>query len=160
MPQNSALRTLYNAPVFRSFLCDGLGEEAMHEYADPLSSTNLHFAEKGEALGGHFDNSSFAITLMVQAPEKGGKLEYVEAVHDADAGEMGFEKFDEILGGKLPVETAAVEAGTLVFFRDLNSIHRVAPNEGDRTRILAVLAYYAEPDIELSEAARMTFMDG
>ncbi|WP_298934088.1 2OG-Fe(II) oxygenase [uncultured Ruegeria sp.] len=157
MPQNSALRTLYNAPVFRSFLCDVLGEEAMHEYADPLSSINLHFAEKGEELGWHFDNSSFAITLMVQAPEKGGTFEYVNAVRDADVGEMGFDKVDEILDGKKPVEAVSVEAGTLVFFRGRNSIHRVAPNEGDLTRILAVLAYNAEPGIELSEAARMTF---
>ena len=157
MPQASPLRTLYNAPVFRSFLCDVLGEEAMHEYADPLSSINLHFAEKGEELGWHFDNSSFAITLMVQAPEKGGKFEYVNAVRDADSGEMGFEKVDDILDGKTPVETIAADAGTLVFFRGRNSIHRVAPNEGDQTRILAVLAYNAEPGIELSEAARMTF---
>ena len=27
MPQSSALRTLYNAPAFRSFLCEVLGEE-------------------------------------------------------------------------------------------------------------------------------------
>ena len=157
MPQDSPLRTLYNDPVFRDFLCDVLGEEAMHEYSDPLSSINLHFAEKGEELGWHFDNSSFAITLMVQAPEKGGSFEYVSAVRDADSGEMGFEKVDEILDGKTPVKTVEAEAGTLVFFRGRNSIHRVAPNEGDLTRILAVLAYNAEPGVELSEAARMTF---
>ena len=157
MPQESPLRTLYNDPVFRDFLCEVLGEEAMHEYADPLSSINLHFAEKGEELGWHFDNSSFAITLMVQAPEKGGKFEYVNAVRDANTGEMGFEKVDEILDGETPVETVEADAGTLVFFRGRNSIHRVAPNEGELTRILAVLAYNAEPGVELSEAARMTF---
>lgn len=157
MPQASALRTLYNAPTFRSFLCDVLGEEAMHEYADPLSSINLHFAQKGEELGWHFDNSSFAITLMVQAPEKGGSFEYVNAVRDADSGEMGFDQVDRILDGTHAVETIDAQAGTLVFFRGRNSIHRVAPNDGDQTRILAVLAYNAEPGIELSEAARMTF---
>lgn len=157
MPVNSPLRTLYYAPVFRSFLCDVLGEEEMHEYADPLSSINLHFAEKGEELGWHFDNSSFAITLMVQPPEKGGKFEYVNAVRDADSGEMGFDQVDAILDGKTPVDVVEAEAGTLVFFRGRNSIHRVAPNEGDQTRILAVLAYNSEPGVELSEAARMTF---
>src|SRR5690606_21507398 len=29
MPQQSALRTLYNAPEFRAFLCEVLGEEAL-----------------------------------------------------------------------------------------------------------------------------------
>ena len=139
MPQLSPLRQLYD------------------EYADPLSSINLHFAEKGEELGWHFDNSSFAITLMVQAPEKGGTFEYVNDVRDADSGEMGFTQVDEILDGKAPVEVVEADAGTLVFFRGRNSIHRVSPNEGDLTRILAVLAYNSEPDVELSEAARMTF---
>ncbi|MFS4583645.1 2OG-Fe(II) oxygenase [Phaeobacter sp. C3_T13_0] len=157
MPQNSPLRTLYNDPVFRDFLCEVLGEKEMHEYADPLSSINLHFAEKGEELGWHFDNSSFAITLMVQPPEKGGTFEYVNAVRDADSGEMGFDKVDMVLDGVTPVETVEADAGTLVFFRGRNSIHRVAPNEGDLTRILAVLAYNSEPGVELSEAARMTF---
>ncbi|MFA3920385.1 HalD/BesD family halogenase [Ruegeria hyattellae] len=157
MPQDSALRTLYDAPVFRSFLCDVLGEEAVHEYADQLSSINLHFAEAGQELGWHFDNSSFAITLMVQAPEKGGEFEYVDEVRDADSGEMGFDAVDDILDGRTKVSTVQANAGTLVFFRGRNSIHRVAPNEGLKTRILAVLAYNTEPGVSLSEKARMTF---
>lgn len=157
MPQQSALRTLYNAPEFRDFLCEVLGETALYEYADPLSSINLHFAKTGQELGWHFDNSSFAITLMVQPPERGGKFEYVNAVRDADAGEMNFDAVADILDGRTEVEQLSAEAGTLVFFRGRNSIHRVAPNEGERTRMLAVLAYNTEPGVSLSEAARMTF---
>jgi hypothetical protein len=157
MPGDSALRTLYNDPVFRSFLCVVLGEEALYEYADPLSSVNLHFAETGQELGWHFDNSSFAITLMVQPPETGGQFEYVRDVRDADAGEMGFAAVDDILDGRTEVSEIIADAGTLVFFRGRNSIHRVAPNEGERTRVLAVLAYNTEPGISLSEEARMTF---
>lgn len=157
MPKQSALRTLYNAPEFRGFLCAVLGEEALYEYADPLSSINLHFAETGQELGWHFDNSSFAITLMVQPPERGGQFEYVNNVRDADAGEMSFEAVADILDGRLQVQQLMADAGTLVFFRGRNSIHRVAPNEGERTRMLAVLAYNTEPGISLSEAARRTF---
>lgn len=157
VPQGSALRALYDDPEFRSFLCDVLGEEQLHEYADPLSSINLHFHEKGQELGWHFDNSSFSITLMVQAPEAGGQFEYVTGVRNADSGEMGFDDVADILDGKSPVKSMEAEAGTLVFFRGRNSIHRVAPNAGERTRMLAVLAYNAEPGVSLSEAARMTF---
>ncbi len=157
IPQSSALRALYDNAVFRSFLCEVLGEDALFEYADPLSSINLHFAEKGQELGWHFDNSSFSITLMVDPPEKGGAFEYVPDIRDADAGEMGFEKVAEILNGDCPVQELAAEAGTLTFFRGRNSLHRVAPNEGARTRMLAVLAYNSEPGVALSEAARMTF---
>ncbi len=153
----SALRALYDSDVFRAFLCDVLEEDALFEYADPLSSINLHFAEQGQELGWHFDNSSFAITLMVQPPEQGGSFEYVRDVRDADAGEMSFDAVGDILDGRTQVYQLDAEAGTLVFFRGRNSIHRVAPNEGEQTRILAVLAYNTEPGISLSESARQTF---
>jgi hypothetical protein len=135
MPADSALRTLYNDTTFRAFLCDVLGENALYEYADPLSSINLHFAKTGQELGWQFENSSFAITLMVQPPEQGGQLEYVSNVRDADAGEMGFDAVGDILDGKTPVQEIKAKAGELVFFRGRNSIHRVAPNQGARTRI-------------------------
>lgn len=157
IPQDSALRSLYDAPEFRDFLCAVLGEEALYEYADPLSSINLHFAKTGQELGWHFDNSSFSITLMVQPPEKGGEFEYVTDVRDADAGETGFDAVADILEGRRVAKQLVVEAGTLVFFRGRNSLHRVAPNQGDRTRMLAVLAYNSSPGTALSEAARMTF---
>jgi len=47
--------------------------------------------------------------------------------------------------------------GTLVLFRGWESIHRVTQVKGEKTRILAVLAYNSQPGIEFSEEARMTF---
>ncbi len=157
IPQDSALRALYDSPVFRDFLCAVLGETALYNYADPLSSINLHYAETGQELGWHFDNSSFAITLMVQPPESGGAFEYVRDVRDADAGEMNFAAVANILDGRTKVEKVAAEAGTLVIFRGRNSIHRVAPNEGARTHMLAVLAYNSQAGISLSPEAQKTF---
>jgi hypothetical protein len=154
---DSSLRTLYNAPEFRTFLCQVLGETALFEYADPLSSINLHYAETGQELGWHFDNSSFAITLMVQPPERGGAFEYVSGLRDADAGDMAYDAVTDVLDGKTAVQQIIAEAGTLVLFRGRNSLHRVAPNLGVRTRMLAVLAYNSAPGIELSEKARLTF---
>ena len=72
VPPDSCLRTVYDAPVFRGFLCAVLGEAALYEYVDPLSSVNLNYTEPGQELGWHFDNSSFAITLMIQESERGG----------------------------------------------------------------------------------------
>lgn len=157
VPATSALRVLYNAAVFQNFLCDTLGEAGLFEYADPLSSINIHYAETGQELGWHFDNSSFAITLMIQPAEKGGRFEYVTGVRDAEAGDMNFDGVAAVLDGQTPVKRLAMAAGALVLFRGRNAMHRVAPNEGDRTRMLAVLAYNAEPGISLSESARMTF---
>lgn len=157
VPRTSPLRILYDSPVFRAFLCNVLEEAALHPYADPLSSINIHYAGPGQELGWHFDNSSFAITLMIQPPEAGGVFEYVTNVRNADAGDMNFDGVMRILDGKVEPNALTMEAGALVLFRGRNALHRVTPVEGDRTRMLVVLAYNSQPGIALSEAARMTF---
>ena len=153
----SPLRALYHSEVFRGFLCRVLDEPSLHEYADPLSSINLHYYESGQELGRHFDNSSFAVTLMIREPEKGGAFEYVAGMRDADTGEMNFDGVEKVLNGDIRPQSLNMDAGALVLFRGRNAIHRVAPVEGSRTRMLVVLAYNTEPGISLSESARMTF---
>lgn len=157
VPANSALRTLYNSSVFKEFLCAVLGEEALYEYADTLSSVNIHYAKPGQELGWHFDNSSFALTLMLEEPERGGAFEYVQAVRDADRGEMNYDTVGRVLDGDVTPRKLAMDAGALVLFRGRNAMHRVAPVEGSKTRMLVVLAYNSKPGISLSESARMTF---
>lgn len=154
---DSPLRQLYNDALFQQFLCDVLGETALYPYADPLSSINLHYAPEGQELGWHFDNSSFAITLLVQKPRAGGVFQYVKDLRNADAGEMNYDGVAAVLDQRQPVEALAIDAGDLVLFRGRNSLHRVTPTEGDITRMLAVLAYNTQPGIALSETARMTF---
>ncbi len=157
IPEDSILHTLYTCDEFRSFLCAVLGESMLYAYADPLSSINLHFASKGQELGWHFDNSSFAITLMVQAAEVGGVFEYVTSVRNADAGEMGYALSKQILDGNIQAQSLALQAGSLVLFRGRDALHRVTPVRSENTRMLAVLAYNTEPNVSLSESARMTF---
>jgi len=157
IPEDSALHILYAAEAFQAFLRSVLGEAALYEYADPLSSINVHYAANGQELGWHFDNSSFAITLMVRAAERGGVFEYVKDVRDADSGDMSYDRVGSILDGNEPVQTLSMEAGTLVLFRGRNSMHRVTPVESDLSRMLVVLAYNTLPGVALSESARMTF---
>ena len=157
IPDGSALRLLYNAPEFQEFLCTVLDEPALYEYDDPLSSINLHYANEGQELGWHFDNSSFAITLMIQEPASGGNFEYVKDVRNADLGQLNFEAAAAVLDGSTPTTKLSMNAGALVLFRGRNAMHRVTPVKGKRTRMLVVLAYNTEPGISLSESARMTF---
>ena len=157
IPANSALRTLYDASDFQDFLCAVLDEKQLYPYADALSSINLHYAGQGQELGWHFDNSSFAITLLVQKPLAGGVFEYIEEMRDADKGEMNFSGVEALLNHQITPKTLPIEPGDLVLFRGRNAIHRVTPTQGDITRMLVVLAYNAQPDISLSETARMTF---
>ena len=157
VPEQSRLKIIYDAPEFRKFIATIVGEPALYEYADPLSSINVHYADEGQELGWHFDNSEFAITLLLQAPQSGGQFEYVRDLRDAEAGEMNFAGVAAVLDGEAVIEQPMVTQGTLMLFRGRNAMHRVTPTIGRTTRILVVLAYNAEPGIALSEAARMTF---
>ncbi len=157
IPADSVLRTLYNAREFRQFMCSILGESELYEYADALSSINLHYASEGQELGWHYDNSSFAITLLIEKPIAGGEFEYAKDTRDADAGDMSFELSGRVLDGDTATEKLAIEPGSLVLFRGRNSMHRVTPVEGAQTRMLVVFAYNTQPGIALSESARMTF---
>lgn len=157
IPAGSPLRAVYNDGSFRSFLCAVLGIDQIYPYADELSSINIHFAAAGRELGWHFDNSSFAVTMLLRAPVAGGVFEYVPAVRDTDAGDMAFERVDAILDGDVPVEQLRFACGDLVLFRGRDSIHRVTPTEGDVTRLLVVFAFNDQPGIGLSESALRTF---
>jgi hypothetical protein len=154
---DSPLRALYDSDAFRAFLAFVLGEQKLYNYADPLSSINLHYADQGQELGWHFDESSFAITLLLQSPEAGGCFEYIKNMRDADRGEMNYSGVSQVLCGERESKTLAAQAGTLVMFRGRNAIHRVTPVQGETTRMLVVLAYNSKPGIKLSESARMTF---
>jgi len=100
--EDSSLRALYNSDKFKDFLCTVLGEEELHPFEDTLSSINVHYHLKGQNLGWHFDNSRFAITLMIQSAEAGGEVEYVKELRDSDSGDMNFEGV-----GKLAYNTEA-----------------------------------------------------
>ena len=157
IPDDSPLRTVYDDPLFREFLSAVLGIDAVYPYADNLSSINIHFAAHGRELGWHFDNSSFAVTMVLQAPEAGGAFEYVAGVRDADAGEMAFDKVGAVLDGDHLVETLSFAPGDLVLFRGRNAMHRVTPTEGSATRLLVVFALNDRPGVALSDSALQTF---
>jgi hypothetical protein len=157
IPEGSPLHTLYDSPELKAFLCAVLDEQALYEYADDVSSINLHYADEGRELGWHFDNSSFAITLLVQRPQGGGEFEFVRDARDADAGDMNYALVADVLDGKLTPAQLDIEEGTLVLFRGRDALHRVTPTTGAQERMLAVLAYNTEPGIALSKEARLTF---
>ena len=155
--KNSPLRQMYDSEEFKAFLCYVLGEDGLYPYDDPLSSINLHYAETGQELGWHFDNSSFAITLMIRPPQKGGQFEYIKNLRDSANDDWNYQGVADLLDGKTKPDVLRAKAGTLSLFRGRDSIHRVAPNEGETDRMLVVLAYNSEPGIALDEGVRETF---
>ncbi len=155
--EKSPLRVVYENREFTDFLCALLKVDRIYPYEDDLSSINVHFAPASKELGWHFDNSSFAVTTLLQAPENGGLFQYVPEVRDADAGEMAYQRVTNILDENEGVTPLKFAPGDLVLFRGRNALHRVTPTEGPVTRILAVFAYNDQSGIGLSDSALETF---
>ena len=78
--QQSKLNILYQSNIFKNFLKGVLNLKDIYPYRDTLSSINYNYYQKSQQLGWHFDNASFAITLMIQSSDKGGEFEYVAKV--------------------------------------------------------------------------------
>jgi len=156
IPESSRIRLMYECKEFRNFLEIVLGEK-IFPYADTLSSININYYEKGQQLGWHYDNASFAVTLMLQASDSGGEFEYLENLRNIEAGESGFKGTEDLIKGKIKPKTLSLGDGSIVVFRGRNSLHRVVPVCGKKSRILVTLNFNTEPGVMLSEHARMVF---
>ena len=156
VPDRSPLRALYEWSDFQKFL-EGVLGVTVFPYADTLSSININYYEQGQQLGWHYDNASFAVTLMIQASEDGGEFEYLENVRNKEACDPGYQNTEAVIKGNLHPKTLAMGEGALVLFRGRNSLHRVVPVRSERSRILVTLNFNTEPNVMLSELARMAF---
>tara|TARA_B100000579_G_scaffold90164_1_gene71144 strand:- start:699 stop:1481 length:783 start_codon:yes stop_codon:yes gene_type:complete len=155
--QRSDLNTLYNSDIFKSFIRKVLNLDKIYPYADNLSSINLNYYQKGQQLGWHFDNASFAITLMIQSSTQGGEFEYITEGRDSDANYIDKKLISDVIEGKSDPNLLNVSEGTLILFYGRNYLHRVTQVKSDTPRILITLNYNQENHIELSENARLTF---
>ena len=157
IPSNSNLRTLYNSNDFIKFLETVLDLKKIYPYADTLSSINYNYYEKNQQLGWHFDNASFAITLMIQSPNTGGIFQYVNKGRDFENNFIDKKLIKSVLDNNYPVNNLSVEPGSLVLFYGRNYLHRVTPVTSSKSRILVTLNYNLEKNIKLSENGRLTF---
>ena len=154
---NSKLNLLYNSSLFKIFLKGVLNLKNLYPYKDTLSSINYNYYQQSQQLGWHFDNASFAITLMIQSSESGGEFEYVSKGRDFNKNYIDKLYIKKILEKKILPEKIDVDAGTLVLFYGRNYLHRVTPVLSKKSRILVTLNYNEEEGIKLSENARKTF---
>ena len=157
IPSNSNLRMLYNSNDFIKFLETILGLNKIYPYADTLSSINYNYYKKNQQLGWHFDNASFAITLMIQSPDSGGVFQYINKGRNFDKNFIDKKMIKSVLNNNYPVKELSVQPGSLILFYGRNYLHRVTPVTSTKSRILVTLNYNIEKNIELSENARLTF---
>lgn len=156
IPRESNVRTIYNSPIFRSFLCKFLKLETLYPYADDLSSININYYDPGDALDWHFDNADFAITLLVKKSTRGGAYEYFSEMRYKDNGEEDYEYVRKCIDGEIELQRKSLDEGGLMIFRGNQSLHRVTEVE-EGERILITLNFKEQPGIPLSEKSRQTF---
>ena len=157
IPPHSFLNQLYSSIEFRNFLTKVLGVKKIYPYKDNLSSINYNYYEKNQQLGWHFDDASFAITLMINSPDKGGAFQYITEGRDYQKNTIDKKLLNNVIRGKIIPKELNVNPGTLILFYGRNYLHRVTPVQSDKGRILVTLNYNLEEGIELSENARKTF---
>ena len=155
IPSDSILQTLYNSKAIRSFFMDLLNKKELFPYSDPLSSININYYDKGDALGWHFDNSDFTITLLIKNCEKGGMYEFFNDMRYKD-GIEDYNFVEKILDKKVSGTKVDSFEGDLMIFKGNKSIHQVtAVEKGER--ILVTFNYNEVEGIPLSEESRKTF---
>lgn len=166
IPKDSFLQKLYHNQDFQQFIAKVVETDKIYAYKDPLSSITLHYNQDGQELGWHFDNSAFALTLLLQKPEAGGHFEYIPKIRKEEESTFGFvddieeeclDDLNEILDGNKDPERLEIEPGTLLLFKGRDSLHRVSTAYGNRQRILCVLAYNEVPNVSLPQETMKSF---
>ncbi|QPC94241.1 2OG-Fe(II) oxygenase [Mesorhizobium sp. INR15] len=155
LPGSLVLAIYEYEPLLR-FLSAAMGKPRLHVMQDPLARTNVMAYRTGEALNWHFDRSEFTTTLLLQAAERGGDLEYRTDLRSDD--NPNYDGVARLLEGRDPeAKILRTKPGTLNVFRGKNTAHRVTPVEGNRERMIAVFSYYEKPGVMFSNEERLGF---
>jgi hypothetical protein len=153
---SSPLRILYEWDGLVAFLKDVLELPDLYHHADPVGACSVMFYDDGDELGWNFDNSEFAVTLMLQECLEGGEFEYVPGIRTAE--DENFAGVGAVLkGDRELVRCLHAAPGALTLFRGRYSLHRVTPVRGTTRRVNAVLAYASTPGHRLTPLNRSLF---
>jgi len=153
LPRDGAVMRLYGLDPLTELVRDILGEKELYRCADPLLSCNLTYLREGDQHGWHFDGNDFVVSLLLQAPERGGEFEFAPGIRSDED-----EHFDDVLAvmeQRSPLlKRKKVTPGTLMLFCGRRALHRVSPVSGPRERIIALFSYDRRPDMQFSTTTR------
>jgi hypothetical protein len=155
IPKDSILQRLYDSSFLKDFFCELLDKENLYPYEDSLSSININYYDKGDALGWHFDNSDFTITLLIKNCTKGGVYEFFNDMRYKD-GKEDYAFVEKILDNEVSGTKIDSFEGDLMIFKGNKSIHQVTTVE-EGERILVTFNYNEKIGVSLSEKSRKTF---
>ena len=152
----STIARIYEWQPLIDFLAAAMEKARLYPMADPLGRLNVMTYRAGERLNWHFDRAEFTITVLLQAPLRGGDFQYRSGLRsEADPNYDGVARL--LADADDHVKTLPLAPGTLNVFKGKNTAHRVTPVEGERDRIIAVFSYYETPDVTFSDTERLGF---
>lgn len=146
LPENSPLKILYRWPETQALVAAIVGVDRLYENEDPMQPVNALCYRAGDRSAWHFDSvNAFTMTLMLQAPDAGGRFEMAPNTRTDD--DQRYDNVARVLAGEGEAVEVGREEGALCIFRGCNSLHRVSPVEGDRMRIMGVFVYEERPGV-------------
>jgi len=154
--RENGLRMLYYWPALTRFVSDVLGCSTLYVLADPLMGILINIHRDGDELGWHVDSHDYAVSILLRPPLTGGLFQYVPMAGPSDEN---FEYCGKLFAGDLSrVRTVPMEVGSMVIFRGRNTVHRVSPAGGTRTRVLALFSYDSVPERTYGSQFRMNLL--
>jgi hypothetical protein len=152
----TVINAVYEWPPLLDFLARVMGQKSLYLMDDRVARLNVIEYRPGEALNWHFDRSHYTTTLLLQAAEAAGEFEYRSALRSAT--DPNYDGVARVLqGADAGVRVNALAAGTLNVFAGVNTLHRVTPVGGTRSRLVAVLSYYDRPGVRFTAEERLGF---
>ena len=149
----SELRKIYEWGGLPPFFAEIL-DQSVHHILDPFLSLAVIMMNNGQTHDWHFDGNDWVVTLLLQRPESGGEFEFVP--HTRDKDNPGLDRVEAVLRGTSEeVISVTQDAGTLVLFYGDQSLHRVAPSNGSRDRMVAAFSYDNAPGFVFNEKVHM-----
>ncbi len=147
---------LYDWPAFAAFLAATMSKPALYTMDDAMARVNVQASHAGEALNWHFDRSEFTTTILLQASDEGGELEYRKDLRSPDA--PNFAGVAAVLQNADPeVRKVRLKEGALNVFRGVDTLHRVVPVRGERPRMVAIFAFFDRPGVAMTTKDQMGF---
>ncbi len=154
--EGSIVTRVYEYIPFLRFLADAMEKQNLYLMDDPLARVNVMATRNGEALNWHFDQSEYTTTIMLQASQEGGELEYCSEIRSPE--NPNFEGIVRLVkGDSSENKIVTLTPGTLNVFRGVNTPHRVTTVGGSRDRIMTIYSFYEQPDVNFSDEMRIGF---
>lgn len=151
IPQDAALRALYEWDPLLEFVAALLGLPRIYRYKDVHGALNIAVMIAGDEFGWHVDQADFVVSLVLQAPEAGGEFLCRPALRlDAEANDAAVQA---VLENRCPqIATVPMHAGSFMLFQGRHALPRVTPIQGRVPRLVALLAYDTKPGTVSSAA--------